>query len=143
MPHAIATGELDLAADLIWSQAAAYASVGREATLRLWLKSFSEPEIEASAPLCLVRATCAPVGRRRRPGRPLDRPRARRGRRAATPRRRGAAVAARAIQAAGSARDGVARMRADAVSAFELMPEETPWRGLCKLIEGSRSAPER
>ena len=59
MPHAIATGELDLAADLIWSQAAAYASVGREATLRLWLKSFSEREIEACAPLCLVRATCA------------------------------------------------------------------------------------
>ena len=136
VPHAIATGELDLAADLIWSQAAAYASVGREATLRLWLKSFSEPEIDGSAPLCLVRATCglsagdgAQVAHWT--GRALAAV-------ATQPRPDGDAlrIAAGAIQAAGSARDGVARMRDDAVRAFELMPEETPWRGLCKLIEG-------
>ena len=136
VPHAIATGELDLAADLIWSQAAAYASVGREATLRLWLKSFSEPEIDGSAPLCLVRATCglsagdgAQVAHWT--GRALAAV-------ATQPRPDGEAlrIAAGAIQAAGSARDGVARMRDDAVRAFELMPEETPWRGLCKLIEG-------
>lgn len=137
VPHAIATGDVDLAGDLIWSHAATYSSVGREATLELWLDAFSEPQIEACAPLCLVRATCglsagdggtvahwvaralALVAEHPRPDADALR------------------VAAGAIRAAGSARDGVVRMHADALAAFELLPEDAPWRNLCRLVEGA------
>ena len=137
VPHAIATGDVDLAADLIWSHAATYSSVGREATLQLWLGSFSEPQIAGSAPLCLVRATCALTKGDggavahwvdQALGIVTDHPRADAD---------AVRVAAGAIRAAGSARDGVVRMHADALAAFELLPEHDPWRTLCRLVEGS------
>jgi len=139
VPHAIATGDVNLAANLIWSHTATYSSVGRDSALRLWLESFSESQIEGCAPLCLVRATCALtlgdggavahwVGRALdlvadHPNAQVDADAVR--------------IAARAIRAAGSARDGVVRMHADALAAFELLPEHDPWRTLCRLVEGS------
>ena len=40
------------------------------------------------------------------------------------------------IRAAGAARDGVVQMRADVVGAYEGLPADSPWRSLCRLIEG-------
>jgi LuxR family transcriptional regulator, maltose regulon positive regulatory protein len=136
VPHAIAAGDVDAAGALIWSQAPDYASAGREATLERWLDRFTKPQIDASPALCLVRANCAlaaadgvavshwtnqAVGLIER-----------------MPRGAGSElkVAADALRLAGSAREGVVRMRTDALAAFELLPDETVWRSICRLLEG-------
>jgi len=54
--HAIASGEVDHAASLIWDLTAEFESSGRGETLRRWLSSFSERQIEGSAALCLSSA---------------------------------------------------------------------------------------
>ena len=45
--------------------------------------------------------------------------------------------AARVIRAAGAARDGVVQMRADVVDAYDLLPADSPWRSVCRLLEGT------
>jgi LuxR family maltose regulon positive regulatory protein len=136
VPHAIASGDADLAGRMIWSQAAHYSSFGRDTTLERWLDRFTEPQVVASPYLCLTRATCclgegdgAAVAHwaalavelaSGRPGAEAE----------------GIRVAAATIAASGAARDGVVAMGADAGRAFERLAEEDPWRSLCRLIEG-------
>ena len=57
VPHSIASGDVDVAARLIWSLADEYASAGRGTTLRNWLAEFPDGQRQASAPLCLAAAT--------------------------------------------------------------------------------------
>jgi LuxR family maltose regulon positive regulatory protein len=137
VPHAIATGDVETAATMIWSQAANYGSAGRETTLERWLDRFSNSQIEASAPLSLVRATCELIVGNgagvehwttcaiavvdQDPNAEAEAIR----------------VAAGAIEASGAARDGVVSMRTKAQRAFELLPVEDPWRSICRLIEGA------
>ena len=47
------------------------------------------------------------------------------------------ALAARVIRATGAARDGVAQMGADVAGIYELLPGDSPWRSVCRLIEGT------
>ena len=54
--HAIAAGDRELAAQLIWSVTPTYESGGRHATVRRWLEEFTDFEIERSPQLCLARA---------------------------------------------------------------------------------------
>src|SRR4029079_15962589 len=37
----------------------------------------------------------------------------------------------------GAARDGVVQMRADVVGAYDGLPADSPWRSLCRLVEGT------
>ena len=135
--HAIAAGDRTRAGDLIWTNTAAYASRGRDATLRRWLGEFSEREITESPALCLTAATtslsagdgarvehwteAAAEGLKHVTGQEAD----------------ALAVAGRVLRASGAARDGVARMGEDAAGVFELLPGDSPWRSLCRLIEGT------
>ena len=135
--HAIEAGDRGLAGDLIWANTAAYASRGHDATLRLWLSHFSEREITASPSLCLTAAmtslsagdgarvehwtAAALEGLKDHPpggGEMLE-------------------LEARLIRATGAARDGVARMGADVAGIYELLPGDSPWRSVCRLIEGT------
>jgi LuxR family transcriptional regulator, maltose regulon positive regulatory protein len=137
VPHAIATGDVEAAGAMIWSQAARYSSMGREATLVRWLDRFTPAETQSSGPLCLVHATCSLTAGNgsevahwtaRAVAAVADRP----NQEAAAIR-----VAAGAIEASGAAREGVVSMRTQVSRAFERLPVEDPWRSLCRLIEGA------
>jgi LuxR family maltose regulon positive regulatory protein len=139
VPHAIDSEDLPVAAELIWTQTANYASVGREATLERWLSRFTAPQVDGSVPLCLTRAT---IGMTAGNGTEveywttqalalLDS--------GATPVAEAEALrlATQTIRAAGSAREGVVRMGADAATAYKTLPEDAPWRVLCRFVEGA------
>jgi LuxR family transcriptional regulator, maltose regulon positive regulatory protein len=135
--HAVAAGDVERAGHLIWARTVSYASAGLETTLERWLSLFSEEQIAATPSLALALATCrlsqgdgAQVERWTATAiRLLEE----------SSREDGDAlkVAASVIKAAGAATDGVARMRDDAARAYELLPEDSPWRSICRLIEGA------
>ena len=135
--HAIEAGDRRRAGDLIWANTAAYASGGRDATLRLWLSQFSEREITESPSLCLTAATTSLSAG---DGAQVEHwtAAALEGLKDAPP---GGdemlALAARVIRATGAARDGVAQMGADVAGIYELLPGDSPWRSVCRLIEGT------
>ena len=136
VPHAIAAGDVERAGDLIWGRAATYSSAGLEPTLERWLGSFTEEQIAATPTLCLALATCrlsqgngaeveqwtATALRALAAGDRDD--------------REALEVTAGAIKASGVATDGVARMREDSVRAYDRLPEDSPWRSLCRFTEG-------
>ncbi len=136
VPHAIASGDLERAADMIWDQSADYLSKGRGATHGAWLDQFTEAQVRASPPLCLASATrYLNVGN----GAQVENwtsaavaalkvaPRAD---------SVGLEAAARLVRASGVAREGVAQMGADVDGLAEMLPETSPWRSVCLLIEG-------
>ncbi|MFN8113469.1 MAG: LuxR C-terminal-related transcriptional regulator [Solirubrobacterales bacterium] len=57
--QAIASGDVALAAELVWDLAALYSTEGRLATLRAWLEHFSDEEIEREPRLALAAAVSA------------------------------------------------------------------------------------
>ena len=142
--HAIAAGNRDRAGELIWANTAAYASRGRDATLRRWLAEFSDREITESPALCLTAATTslsAGDGARvehwtaaAAEGVKAARP---------TPESTSLESAARVIRAAGAARDGVVQMRADVVGAYEGLPADSPWRSALPPDRGGLVPPHR
>jgi LuxR family maltose regulon positive regulatory protein len=135
--HAIAAGDRDGAGRLIWRNTAAYASRGRDATLRHWLSQFGEREITASPALCLTAATtglsagdgarvehftaAAQEGLKALPASHAE----------------SLELAARVIRASGAARNGVKQMREDVAGTYALLPEDSPWRSLCRMLEGT------
>jgi LuxR family maltose regulon positive regulatory protein len=137
VPHAIAAGDVEVAGDLIWGRAASYASAGLEPTLERWLGSFTEEQIASTPTLCLALANCrlsqgdgaqvehwtSTAVRVLKTSDRAD--------------REALLVAAGAIKASGAANEGVARMREDAARAYGLLPEDSPWRSICRLLEGA------
>jgi LuxR family maltose regulon positive regulatory protein len=137
VPHAISARDTQIAGDLIWSQTPTYVSAGRLATIERWLERFTRTELDGTPTLCLARATYflaqgdgpqvehwtghAFAVLEESPGEDREVLR----------------VAGAAIRATGGAREEVARMRDDAVAAFELLPEGSPFRSLCCLVEGT------
>jgi LuxR family transcriptional regulator, maltose regulon positive regulatory protein len=136
VPHAIAAGDVERAGDLIWGRAASYSSAGLESTLQHWLDAFTEEQIASVPTLCLALATCrlsqgdgaqveqwtATALRLLADGDRDD--------------REALALAARAIKASGAATEGVVRMRADSARAYAGLPDDSPWRSLCRFTEG-------
>ncbi len=136
VPHAIAAGDAEHAGDLIWNHTAEYASTGREVTLERWLDAFTEAEIASIPTLCLVRATCeltlgdgGQVDHWTSVAAALLDASTRADREALK-------VVARAIRASAAAREGAVQMGKDAAAAYVLLPDPSPWRPLCRLIEG-------
>ena len=134
--HAIESGDRELAGSLIWESSAEYASSGRYATVRGWVANFSDAQLAASPQLCLARATVhlaegdgAAV--ERWTGLALERLEA------CGSKDEGLAIAARIIRASGAAREGLGAMWADVTAAFPSLPSDSPWRPLCRLIEGT------
>ena len=136
VPQAIASGDVEVAGRLIWSQTAEHASFGRTSTVRRWLEGFSAGEIETTPTLCLARAT---LGLSAGDGTEVERWTGLASSLLETRDRPGdedLRIAAAAIRASGAAREGLAPARRDVVAAFASLPAASPWRSLCKLIEG-------
>ena len=134
--HAVAAGEIERAGDLIWGRAASYSSAGMEPTLERWLGTFTEEQIASTATLCLALATCRLS---QGSGTEVERWTATALRALAAgdrPDRQALEATAGVIKASGAATEGVARMRADCARAYPLLPEDSPWRSLCRFIEG-------
>ena len=134
--HAIETDERGRAEALIWRSAAGFVSGGRDATVHGWLASFTDAQLVASPHLCLTQATrhlaegdAAGVERftglaqeQLQGGAPSD---------------PGLIAAAAILRAAGAARAGVGSMKADVQAVYGTLPIDSPWRSLCRLIEGA------
>jgi LuxR family maltose regulon positive regulatory protein len=136
VPHAIEAGDRDLAGELIWAHTPGYVSSGRHATLRGWLDNFSEGQIAASPALCLARATGHLIegdgaGVERWTDLALERLNG-----AEARDEDGLALGARVIRAAGAARHGVLPMLEDVRAAHGLLRSDSPWRPLCRFLEG-------
>jgi LuxR family maltose regulon positive regulatory protein len=136
VPHAIASGDVEAAGALIWSHTTGHAGFGRTITLSRWLDGFTATEIEATPTLCLARAAC---GLSAGDGAEVEHWTGLalallEGRKGAADRR--LRITAAAIRASGAAREGLAPARRDVREAFALLDGESPWRALCRLIEG-------
>ena len=134
--HAIAARDPELAADLIWAAAPDYASTGREATIRRWLENFTQDQLVSSPPLCLAMALmCLHRGN----GGLVEHWTAAAVEGLKAVRRQDAAAitsAATLLRASGAANDGVVTMRTDIESVYQLFPDDSPYRSLCRFMEG-------
>jgi LuxR family maltose regulon positive regulatory protein len=128
--HAIAAGDLGRAGALLWSTAARVLD-GRAADVRRWLERFTPEQVASRPTLALTAAALHLVAGERdlvehwtdTAGRALG------GEQAPL------AAGADALRSA-VARAGVAAMGRDAARGYERLPEESPWRSLCCLLEG-------
>jgi LuxR family maltose regulon positive regulatory protein len=136
MHHAVAAGDAGRAADLLGASAPEYVSHGRNGTIEHWLESFTTEQIAAHPALSLAAANSkllkgdlVAVQRWESAARQVlhETP----------PKERSAELEASvALLHAAVAREGVARMGKDATHAYELEPENSPWRSICCLLEG-------
>jgi LuxR family transcriptional regulator, maltose regulon positive regulatory protein len=135
--HAIAAGDHEGAADLLWGVAPGWVMGGRDAVVRGWLDRFAPEDIARHPRLALAAATSdVALGDRDR----LEHWAAAAARgltdgEAAGPEGTDTAVAD--VLAALAARDGLDRMRTDATAAAARLPGETAWLGVCRLLEGT------
>jgi LuxR family maltose regulon positive regulatory protein len=135
MHHAVQAHDVDGAGDMMWRHISRYLASGRDETVQRWLANFSEDEIAACPSLALTAAnSCLAAGDGNRvehwtslaAGALAHAPRARKeGLRAGV-----------AVMRACIARDGIARMAADAARAYELEADGGAWHPLCRLLEG-------
>ena len=137
IPHAISAGDIHEAGRLIWANTTDYETHGRSSTLRRWLDRFTDEQLASSPALCLARATNhLTMGEGHQVERWTSAAMASL-ENAPRPERDSLEVYAALQRAAGAARDGVVRMGEDAARAYELLPEDSPWRSLCGLLEGT------
>ena len=137
IPHAISAGHIHEAGKLIWANTASYESRGRAATMRRWLDQFTHDQIAASPPLCLALATNHMTMGHGDQVEHWTGAAVRSLEAVPAPERGALETGAALIRAAGSAREGVARMGEDAGRAYERLPDDSPWRSLCRLVEGA------
>jgi LuxR family maltose regulon positive regulatory protein len=135
--HAIAAGDEESAADLIWGVAPSYVTNGRNAIVRRWLDRFTPDQVAHHPALALTAATAELAtgdrGMAEHWAAAAERgmgPAARR--ESADPR-----TAVTAVIRALVGRDGLDRMREDAADASKRLPDGTPWAALCSLLQGA------
>jgi LuxR family maltose regulon positive regulatory protein len=104
--------------------------------MRRWLSHFTDEQLVKHPELTLAAANSDLLEGRRDPAQRWESA-ARRVLHETPPRKRPAALKATvAMLRAVAGRDGLERMCADAAAAYELEPEDSPWRPLCCLLEG-------
>jgi LuxR family maltose regulon positive regulatory protein len=135
MHHAVAAGDTDRAARLLASAAPEYVTHGRNGTMEHWLDSFTSVEIAghpalslAAANSQLLKGDLAAVQRWESATRRIlhETP----------PSERSSELEASVALLHGVVGRQVVRMGTDAARAFRLLPEDSPWRPLCCLVEG-------
>jgi LuxR family maltose regulon positive regulatory protein len=134
--HAVIGDDAARAGALLWSNLARYLDHRRDEIVQGWLGAFNEVEIAGDPALSLFLAH-----RQLRDG---DLAQAEYWAHAAAaalidskPRPASASLRASVLLIeAVVARHGIVRMGADATRAFELEPENSPWRAVCRLYEG-------
>lgn len=134
--HGISARDPLKAGRLIWSRTAEYESHGREATMRRWLDRFTEEQIASSPHLCVARAANhATRGEGAQCARWTSA--AARAMSAALPGEREVLEAvAGVVRAAGASSGEVAQVAVDASRGYELAPDDSLWRALCRFLEG-------
>jgi LuxR family maltose regulon positive regulatory protein len=135
--HATAASDAELAGELLWTNAFRYIPQGHNATVRRWLARFSDAQIAGHAPLALVAANTHLADGNRDHAEHWTAAAARALERVPARRRAPALEAGIAMMRAAIARDGVTRMRDDAARAYELDADDSPWRSLDRLLEGT------
>jgi LuxR family maltose regulon positive regulatory protein len=133
--HAIAAGDADRTAALLWTVVPAQVTQGRTDDLQRRLDRLSDGEIAARPALALAAAACRVAhGDRALAERWIAA--AERGIVTLPPdQARPLACAAAAMRASGG-HDGVERMRADARAVHALADDDSPWRAVACLLEG-------
>ncbi|MGZ4330796.1 MAG: LuxR C-terminal-related transcriptional regulator [Solirubrobacteraceae bacterium] len=134
--HAIAAGDASRAGDLLWDNILGYVAGGRNELVQKWLGSLRPDQITASAPLALAAAHSGLVSGA------IDH--ARHYRLAAGAARRaagshsepGSLAAGEAVFDALAVGWDVGQIARAADSAYELEPEDSPWRPYCRLVAG-------
>ncbi len=135
--HAIESGSTALVGDLLWASLTDYMTRGRNATVLGWLERLGEPTVATDTALSLSAAwanlTLGDSGRtwhwaavtttllESEP--PTE--------------RRSVLAAGLALVEATLARDGVEPIAGRAAHAASMLPDESPWMSLCRLIEGA------
>ncbi|HET7049513.1 MAG TPA: LuxR C-terminal-related transcriptional regulator [Solirubrobacteraceae bacterium] len=134
--HAIAAGDASRAGDLLWGNILGYVAGGRNEVVQEWLGSLRPDQITASAALALAAAhSCLVNGA-------IDHARHYRlaagaARRAAgTSPEPGSLAAGEAVFDALAVGWDVGQMARAGDSAYELEPEDSPWRPYCRLVAG-------
>jgi LuxR family transcriptional regulator, maltose regulon positive regulatory protein len=135
--HAAAAGDPQLAGDLLWTHAFRYIPQGQNATVRGWLGHFAEAQMAAHAPLALVAANVHLADGERDHAEHWTAAAARALDRVPSRRRPPALEAGVTALRAAIARDGVQRMREDAARAYALGDDDSPWRAMDRLLEGT------
>ena len=134
--HAIDSGDIAQAGDLLWGHIPDFIPRGRLDAVQGWLARFSDEQVRSHPSLALVAATIGLVtgdgnGLRywaQEAGVAL--------RREGAPERAAKLEAGVTILQASGGESGMDTMRDDAVRAYELEPEGSAWRPLCRLFEG-------
>ena len=134
--HAIAAGDASRAGDLLWRNILGYVAGGRNEVVQAWIGSLRPDQIMASAPLALAAAHSGLVSGA------IDQ--ARHYRLAAGVARRndgslpepGSLSAGEAVFDALAVGWDVGQMARAADTAYELEPEDSPWRPYCLLVAG-------
>jgi LuxR family maltose regulon positive regulatory protein len=135
--HAAAAGDVQLAGDLLWANAFRYIPQGHNATIRRWLGHFADEQAAGYAPLALVAANAHFAAGNRDLAEHWTAAASRALLREPARRRAPSLEAGIAGMRAAIARDGVQRMRDDAARAYALEAEDSPWRSMDRLLEGT------
>ena len=134
--HAVRAHDAAGAGRLMWGDVPRYAGWRRNAAVRRWLAGFSDTEIASSPPLGLVAANSHLAAGNGTQADHWASAAADALERVPRSERDLSVQAGLAVLRASLARDGVARMGEDAARAHRLAPDGSPWRPICRLIEG-------
>jgi LuxR family transcriptional regulator, maltose regulon positive regulatory protein len=134
--HAIAAGDAVRAGDLLWRNVLGYIAGGRNDVVQAWIGSLRPDQLTASAPLALAAAhSCLASGA-------IDQARHYRLVAGAARRTGGSSPEPGSLTAGEAVFDALAlgwdvgKMAREADSAYELEPEDSPWRSYCRLVAG-------
>jgi LuxR family maltose regulon positive regulatory protein len=126
--HAIQGGDVERAGEMLWSSAAEQVLDGRASTVRRRLAELATHEIASHPTLALTAAaTHLADGARDQVDHWTS---------VAASADDTRFTAGIALMRAAVARDGIAAMAADAAQAYEGLPDDSPWRSLCCLLQG-------
>jgi LuxR family maltose regulon positive regulatory protein len=134
--HAMAAGDTQRAAELVWASFPALFTRGRLGTLQGWLEGFTIDQVAASAPLALASAWCCTETRGDLAAHCLSL-----AQRAPCPTAEPGApdpiASGITTLRAALARDGLRQMARDAAEGFRMGTDEGPWRSYCRFLEGA------
>jgi LuxR family transcriptional regulator, maltose regulon positive regulatory protein len=134
--HAIESGDVAQAGDLLWAHVPDFIPHGRMAAVERWLARFKDEEIRTHPSLALVAAAIRLVTGDGNELRQWTQAASVALRRDGAPERAARLEAGLAILKASGGDSGMDTMRDEAVGAYELQSDGSPWRALCGMFEG-------
>jgi LuxR family transcriptional regulator, maltose regulon positive regulatory protein len=134
--HAVAAGDARRAGDLLWKHLPRYVTEGRNHLVQDWLRRFSTEDRSLNASLALTAAYSALVLGDLRQAEHWGLVGAAALARDPTPPKVTSLQTGVALIEAAVDRHGVAPMRRHAARAYALEDDDSPWRSICRLLQG-------